>query len=444
MKKIAIAALLLSFFCKIKGQDIEMEFPYFAGKTYDFILFQGSKTKVIHDTVPKDGKFTLSVPKEYSPYTGMVRWLITGTKEGGGLDMLIPGHNFSVICKEPKPDDSNIIYTGNKHIGELNILFKKQQTIFARHDAMLQATKAFSVGDKNYALYKKEYHNQLKAYDDFQKELKLKNDYPAQFITIVNITQGIGTQIFPTEKERAKNIAHYISQELDWETLYTSGHWDGIVASWVAIHTEVFNEPKGFASDFAQISKKLKGEQYTDFAARVAYTLSQNGKDNFIAEISPMVIASEKITSYIGPLAVYIAGTNGTQAPDLELSIGPSTTILQSKDFTKETRGKTLLLFYVSSCGPCKQVLDELSKEYTNIQALGIRVISISADEDEFLFTAKAKELPWKDKYRDNKGLKGINFKNYGVMGTPTLFLIDKSGKIVVRSATLKEIMSNL
>ena len=83
----------------IVAQSISMEFPAFAGKTYDFVIFQGSKVEtVMQDTIPKNGKFKLTIPKKYAPYTGMCRWLITGTAEGGGIDMAIPGYDFSIAC----------------------------------------------------------------------------------------------------------------------------------------------------------------------------------------------------------------------------------------------------------------------------------------------------------------------------------------------------------
>jgi hypothetical protein len=38
----------------------------------------------------------------------MSRWLITGTAQGGGLDMAKPGQNFSVVCLSDTPDTANI------------------------------------------------------------------------------------------------------------------------------------------------------------------------------------------------------------------------------------------------------------------------------------------------------------------------------------------------
>jgi hypothetical protein len=75
--------LILCFACisfTLNAQNITMEFPAFAGKTYDLIIFQGSKAeKVMQDTMSQNGKFVLTIPKQYVPYTGMCWGLITGT-----------------------------------------------------------------------------------------------------------------------------------------------------------------------------------------------------------------------------------------------------------------------------------------------------------------------------------------------------------------------------
>lgn len=95
--------IIISGLIIIRSQKIEMNFPKFAGKSYDFIIFQGDRQeKVCQGIIPDNGQFTLSVPEAYGDYTGMSRWLITGTKEGGGLDMFVPGHNFSVSCMEDR------------------------------------------------------------------------------------------------------------------------------------------------------------------------------------------------------------------------------------------------------------------------------------------------------------------------------------------------------
>lgn len=70
--------------------------------------------------------------------------------------------------------------------------------------------------------------------------------------------------------------------------------------------------------------------------------------------------------------------------------------------------------------------------------------MAISADTNEKVFKDKAKYFPWKDTFCDYEGKAGINFQNYGAIGTPTLFLLDKTGKIEAKMAGLDEVLDKL
>jgi len=85
-----------------------------------------------------------------------------------------------------------------------------------------------------------------------------------------------------------------------------------------------------------------------------------------------------------------------------------------------------------------------LIKEYKTLKAKGLKVISISTDTSEEVFKYHSEKFPWKDKLCDYKGFKGENFVRYGVFGTPTLYYIDKNGKVVDRKAKLEQIDINL
>lgn len=435
-----------------QAQKIDMYFPHFAGKTYDFVIFQGDKqSTLLQGTIPENGKFSLTIPKEYAPYTGMSRWLLTNSKEGGGLDMLIPGRDFSVSCQEAQPTEKNIIYKGNAQNQELNELYKQQQAIFARHDAMLQATRAFPKTDKNYPVFQQEYEQQKKQYSDFQAGFSRNQDYAKELIRIINASQGIGTEILDNEAQKADNIARFMVKDMNPQVLYTSGYWTGMISSWVTLHTQVLQDPYRFVEDFSKVSQKITDkQQYTDFVGRTTYYLNEQGKDQYISGIAPWVRSSGKITAYEGSLAVYLKGAVGTQAPDLVFTrhIGNPADhnhdmqIMKPGELAGEGTDKALLLFYESGCGPCENLLQQLPGNYDLLKKRGIRIISISADHDEAVFTAKAQNFPWKkDVYCDYEGLKGTNFVNYAVLGTPTMFLLDKTGKIILRTASLQEVL---
>lgn len=450
------AAIILTLGSSLMAtaQTIRMEFPHFAGKTYDLILFQGDQqVKAIQDTIPASGKFEMKIPKEYEPYTGMSRWLITNSAEGGGLDIPIPGHDFSVSCLIEKPSkEEDFVYKNNTDATMLNTLFREQKTIISRGESVNAVLKTYDRSDKSYPLFQQEYARQQQAYSTFQQDLKNNKAYAAKVLNIFGSTMGVGTELQSTEEAKAKNIADYLANDLDFSVLYTSGHWTNIISAWVDIHTLVLQDKKAFAADFAKIEKKTNNKLFNDFAGRVAYFLTQKGKDDYVATIAKTVKDSQKIRTYEGSMSAYIKAVVGSQAPDIILKehIGKpedhnhKTTILKSSELAGKSFNKTLVIFYESGCGPCENLLQQLPGNYENLKKKGIRVIAISADKDQQIFLNKAKDFPWKDTFCDYDGREGINFQNYGAIGTPTIFLIDRSGLIEAKMAGLDEVLDIL
>lgn len=436
------------------AQNISMEFPAFAGKTYDFVIFQGSRQETVQqDTIPANGKFTLKIPKQYAPYTGMCRWLITGTAEGGGLDMAIPGYDFSVSCMSKTPDNGNINYKGFDAVNELNRLNAKQQVIIDKFEAMSKATQLYDTKHVLFTSFQKEKELQVKAYDAFQQELKQNPNYNARFLPIVNLTKGIPHRLTDDYQQKAFLLNEFITQKVSFEDLYVSGHWQGIIQSWVALQANVINDKAKFAQDFTQISNRIKKPvHYTDFVGKMTYYLTQYGKDAYIEAIAKTVLASGKVSEYLGSMQVYQKSMVGTQAPNLVITqhIGKladhnhSTTLLKSSELATGDFSQTLLVFYQSGCGPCEVLMQQLPQKYEALKKQGIRIISLSADEGETLYQNSSKDYPWPDKYCDFEGKAGVNFTNYVVKGTPTLILLDKAGKIVYRGATLDDLLQQV
>ncbi|HIB8181821.1 TPA: alkyl hydroperoxide reductase [Elizabethkingia anophelis] len=280
-KKMMLIFILTAFISY--AQQVQMYFPRFSGKTYDFMIFQGANSKtLLQGTIPADGKFTLTIPEEYKNYTGMSRWLITNTAEGGGLDMFIPGHDFSVSCESAVPNDKNIIYIGNNGNKDLNSLYKEQEIIRNRFNVMEQATKVFPTTDKNYSMFKEELQKQQKAYAEFQNNLRKRGDYISQLISVINISNGAGTILSENRGDIALNILNYMINSMDWNSVYTTGYWNVIIDNWVIIHTEQVKDIKRFVSDYQTIIKKLNSKLEAEFSKRVAYTLDQNKSTEYI------------------------------------------------------------------------------------------------------------------------------------------------------------------
>jgi len=433
------------------AQSISMEFPAFAGKTYDFVIFQGSKSvTVVQDTIPADGKFTLVVPQQYAPYTGMSRWLLTNSQFGGGIDMAIPGHDFAISCLSDKPDNTNITYTGFDAVNELNRLNGEQQKIIDRFETMSKAARLYDTTHPLYATFQQEKRTQAQAYEDFQAALTKNPNYNARFLHIVNLIQGYAHRLTDDENEKGELFNAFFTQKMSLQDLYVSGHWEGIIQSWVGYQANVVKDKDMFADDFKAVSQKLQEPaQYTDFVGKVTFYLTQYGKDDYVQAIANEVIRSGKITSYEGKtMQVYVTAMVGSQAPDLVITEhvaqvadhNHSTKVLKSSELATGDCRQTLLVFYQSGCGPCEALLEQLPGKYDALKQKGIDIIAISADVNRQVFENTSRYFPWSRIYCDLEGRNGVNFRNFGVPGTPTLVLLDKQGKVQLRTASLQEI----
>lgn len=432
-------AMLLSGMAS--AQTIDIEFPKFAGKTYDFIIFQGDKLVKIYenDTIPQSGLVRVVIPTQYAPYVGMCRWLITASAQGGGLDMAIPGHDFKVSCLSDKPDESNIQYIGFDAVNELNRLHREQQSIIDKFETMSKATTLYDAKHPLYAAFQKEKAVQVDAYDQFHQALKQNTNHNARFLPIVNLVSGIPPKLTDDYYLKAKYVNEYIVNELNFDHFYTSGHWTGIIQSWVQMHAQMYQNKAGFVSDFNTISRRISNpHQYTDFVGKVTYFLTKMGKDDFIAGIAPTVVNSGKITAYEGKtMEVYVKALVGSKAPDIVL---PDGKVLKSNELATGNTEQTLVVFFASDCGHCEEMVKQLQAQYNTLKDRNIRIIALAADTDETLFNKSKSSFPWADTYCDLKGMGGVNFKTFAVPGTPTLVLLDKQGTVQLRAANVQEI----
>jgi hypothetical protein len=110
------------------------------------------------------------------------------------------------------------------------------------------------------------------------------------------------------------------------------------------------------------------------------------------------------------------------------------------KENAKFVPVNSIVVFYESGCNSCDNELVQLRGNYSLIKEKGYDIISVSADRDKETFEKTSTVFPWTEKICDYKGFDGINFKNYGIVGTPTIFVTDHEGTIDGRYARLADI----
>lgn len=106
-------------------------------------------------------------------------------------------------------------------------------------------------------------------------------------------------------------------------------------------------------------------------------------------------------------------------------------------------KGKYLLVdFWASWCGPCRKAIPEIKELYGQYKEKGFEVLSVSVDTDTVAWKkAMAEEnMPWTQVLSPDKNKTLADFM---IVGIPTLYLIDRDGKIIEKytgfSAGLKK-----
>jgi len=135
----------------------------------------------------------------------------------------------------------------------------------------------------------------------------------------------------------------------------------------------------------------------------------------------------------------------GQKKASADTEIGKMAADFEKKDINGNTirlsdfKGKYVLLdFWGSWCGACRASHPHLKQVYNQYKDQGLVVIGVAeerSDKKEAWYKAIQKDgLPWLQILNDDGKGKTDVVKLYGISGFPTKILIDKEGKIVLRT----------
>ncbi|MEA1967306.1 MAG: thioredoxin family protein, partial [Thermodesulfobacteriota bacterium] len=290
------------------------------------------------------------------------------------------------------------------------------------------------------------------AFEQVQADRVKSSLYAARFGEIVDFTRGIADKVYENQEDHIACFNDFVTHTLDFKDLYTSGHWDQVLHHWLMMNIRSDKGDQAFTERLNVVLTRLNRDDIlAAFAEKVVPLLVEIGKDDLLPTISeymekqPGVQAA--LSDSIKNMMTSVKILTGKKGPDLMFHAPVRTQTGTTHEKVVIETGNldadyTILLFYQGECSLCEDALIELANKYSRLEEQNVRVIAISADKTEQGFREKLAYHQWPDNYCDFSGISGENFNNYGVLGVPTLFLLDRDGVVIKKTAIVDELMN--
>ncbi len=386
-----------------------------------YYLFQPEKRKL------PSGIMVLSMP----PYTWF-EFVWSGTE------------TFTLSCKEEYPHTENVVFTGSTENDHLDRWFNAQHFREEKQrlcDAGLQLYKSPEFQHFIFSKEKQRLEEESVLLADTLKNSKL---YAARYLELRRFLSGKAAPLVVNpDSVLWSDTRQYLRDSLDLSSLYTSGQWFDVINACLELYANGSRYHNEFGGDMIHILKRIDSQEVFEvFASNLLTMCEQFNWPEAENQIVSYLSTSDRAVQLRGNLQKVISMAQvkaGNPAP----SIAGFNVISEKMKHLPVPKGY-LVVFYESGCHNCDVQLGEIKKQYEKIQTQGLRVVSISADNDQHVFDFHSKDYPWPDKLCDYNGFEGENFKNYGVIGTPTIFMIDEKGIIQGRYARLEDAVPEL
>lgn len=169
--------------------------------------------------------------------------------------------------------------------------------------------------------------------------------------------------------------------------------------------------------------------------------VTQHIVDRYVAGISALLPAEPELQVLIADLLRVSIGSQVPQVSLKDLSGAPPVALMD----VVRVHSFTCLFFYSSTCDHCHDQMPGLRQLRTEFKDRGFEVVGIALDTDssEFRSTIESEQLGWPS-YTDLMGWGAPAARAFVVKSTPSLCLIDRSGRIIAKPFDHQELRAHL
>jgi len=436
--------ILLSGFClqPVLSQTIRFELPEQKGKTLYLLASMGVRRDTLFSgAIDENGVIVFTPSRDKPLKAGVVSFVI---KPDVSIDFIYsPEENATLHCDGQYVYAQNIKFENSPENEFVNTRFAEQ---VQRNEKIMFCEQGMRLYRENESLInflKGEKDSLDRQQADFETMLQdeAPKFYSASLLQLHNLMNDYISriQVTPDITELA-NIKEYALSHINTDALYRSGIWFSVINGMLDFYYKDAPFYGQFGNDIATLLQKTQSQEvFLALADNAATICSQFAWNTDEAALSKYLLLSGRVTNPQGKLKQMLMVNKlqpGMPAPKI------AGTNDKTINFAKDK--KTLVVFYESDCSNCATVMKQLVDNYSMLKDKKIDIVSIASDLDMTGFENAARNHPWTTKICDLKGFEGDNFKNYAIIGTPTIYLIDEKGIIQGKYAGWDEITNSL
>lgn len=428
------------FTSTLSSQHLRLELPAHAGKEVKLSVRRGMASDTIMQVKLDTSGVAIVDFAHKQARVGLAT--ITIKPDVNYEFVLSPAENASIRSIEQFANPGNTKLNNSPENRSIDSLFMRLMMLKQKQEVLRPVVQVYPVNSSLGVEARNEQKRIDKALSLFYDSIKTSPLYGAKFI---EVRQLVNEQIENAwQSDSLKTLVRdYILHRLDMNFVYGSGMYFNLfngLNMYVYQKESIYH--KEFGNDMVKILSKVEPlDIFTTLATDLLTICEKLAWEVETEKIVDYLIESKRIINPVGKLNMFMYQYKlRTGNPVPELITLNSVIPVNEIAFNKVKQG-TILIFHETGCGYCDTELKGLIADYANYQKKGLQVVSISADADKAIFEKTASSFPWADKLCDLKGMGGQNFQNYGVMGTPTIYLIDKKGIIRAKGAKLEEVL---
>jgi len=428
------------------AQDLKGELFYHSNQVVKVVGYDGFTTIGLGKSIiDSDGNFNIALVDNYK---GMAY-----------LETSDYSHLFLVL------NEPNIVIQGT-HLNEPDsITFKNslENIVFAQYAVEHNQREAALAGWK-YLLPIYQSADVLKADEDKVAEIQTeinrlenqdskylesidKSTYVSWFLPLRKLVDDMPLSTQRYVDRIPKHIQDFRSIDFNDKRLYHSGILDDLLEGHFLMLENmgqpldsVFNQ-MNLSIDYIltnlESNKNLRDE-IADFIFELCEKRSLFSSSEYLA-LKLLVNDSIQVgTDLSDKLEIYRSMKVGNIAPEIDFSQGQLVGVQDDKaigSLGDLNADYYLLVFGTGSCPQCTSETSKLKMNYNKWKKKKLEILYISLETDKELFNKSSTPMPWIS-YCDFKGWESKPSKDYHVFGTPTMFLINKERRIIIRPSS--------